>query len=496
LKKIIIIIALGIFVAGIFTIPSFTEQFIEAKTLKKIHFTETLASSQDPGQGHESHQLALILSPNEGSLYDGSLTYTSSEETQIVILHEILKEQAKGQPTWTVDGKTIYGLTLVEPKTNSGTIEFTGAALGLHSLKSNQFTATVSLDGWIRGQPTEVIMQKLEIQKEEPTLKLSRANVPVVIPMHMGTYEGEPVEYIITDTNDETYANLITEQQNWKVELAPPLENTPESSLDDVYLFKDGISGDGIHGFQNEVFSSTPAQAEQYSALRSVYEVSWKTGQNAEVLDSVELIKEAEEDARIEIEKKDVIINMPQIVWPEDQMVVREEKTLTENTSYEGGQVLDINTQNMTVTFVAHRGWGPNGSTIYYIVTDATPKGPAEMMGVVNAPTSANLIKNSAAVDLFQFMDGIKGSGPLGFQPGIASAAPGDENYSPMWRIFTVSWNEPENAYVLETKSDIDHFQSNGLITVSLARPMNSEHIVNCPFIDPFQSTNSTAENG
>jgi len=496
LNKIIIIIALGVFVASIFTIPSFTEQFVDARTLKKIHFTETISSSQDPGQGHESHQLALILSPNEGSLYDGSLTYASSEEVQIVILHEILKEQAKGQPTWTVDGKTVYGLTLIEPKTNSGTIEFTGAALGLHSMKSNQFTATVSADGWIRGQPTEVIMQKLEIQKDEPTLKLSRANVPAVIPLHTGTYEGEPLNYIITDTNDETFASIISTKQNWKVEIAPPLENTPESSLDDVYLFTDGIFGDGIYGFQNEVFPSTPAQTEQYSALRSVNEISWKTGQNAEVLDSIELIKEAEEDGRIEIEKKEVIINMPQIVWPEGQMVVREEKTLTENTPYDGGQVLDINTQNMTVTFVAHRGWGPDGSTIYYIVTDATPTGPAEMMGVVDAPTSANLITNPAAVDLFQFMDGIKGSGPLGFQPGIAAAASGDENYSPMWRIFMISWNEPENASVLETKSDIDQFQSDGLISVSLARPMNSEHIVNCPFIDPFQSTNSTAENG
>ena len=65
-----------------------------------------------------------------------------------------------------------------------------------------------------------------------------------------------------------------------------------------------------------------------------------------------------------------------------------------------------------------------------------------------------------------------------------------------MWRIFMISWNDLEDASVLETKSDIDHFKSEGLITVSIARPMNSEHIVNCPFIDPFQSTNSTAENG
>ena len=32
-----------------------------------------------------------------------------------------------------------------------------------------EFTATVSVDGWIRGQPTEVIMQKIELEKEEPS---------------------------------------------------------------------------------------------------------------------------------------------------------------------------------------------------------------------------------------------------------------------------------------------------------------------------------------
>ena len=58
----------------------------------------------------------------------------------------------------------------------------------------------------------------------------------------------------------------------------------------------------------------------------------------------------------------------------------------------DGGQITEINEEEMTVTFVAHRGWGPDGRTIYYIVTDATPSGPAETMGVVSSPTSENLI--------------------------------------------------------------------------------------------------------
>ena len=174
-------------------------------------------------------------------------------------------------------------------------------------------------------------------------------------------------------------------------------------------------------------------------------------------------------------------------MWPGGQMQINPVEELTDDLPYGGGQVLDINTDEMTVTFIAHRGWGPDGSTIYYIVTDATPSGPAGMMGVVDAPTSANLIANSAAVDLFQFGNGIKGSGPMGFQPGIAASAPGDENYSPMWRIFMIGWKDPENASLLETRGDIDFYKSEDLIDVGLARPMDSDHIVNCPFIDPFQ---------
>ncbi len=128
MKKIIIIIAIAIVITSIIAIPSFTEQFVDAKSLKKIHFTQTISSSQDPGKGHESHQIAIILSPNEGTLYDGSFTYTASEPVKVAILHEILTEQAKGQPTWTVDGKTMYGLSVIEPELNSGTLEFTGAA--------------------------------------------------------------------------------------------------------------------------------------------------------------------------------------------------------------------------------------------------------------------------------------------------------------------------------------------------------------------------------
>ncbi len=487
MKKLSALLIIGIFTIGIIFASSASDQLVDAGSRKKIHFTETIVSSQDPGQGHENHQLALILSPNEGTIYDGSMTFTSSEPVQIIVLHEISPQESKGQPTWTVDGKTIYGLSLIDLQKNSGSFEFTGAALGLHSPDSKEFTSTVSVDGWIRGQPTEVIMQKIELEKEEPSSLLSRTSVPAVIPMHKGIYEGNQVLYIITDSSDEDYAKTISERQEWKVEAAPLLASVPENILQKLFIFKNGVKGDGIYGFQNEVISHTPSQESEYSALSSIIEVTWKAGQREIEFTSAADIIAAEEGGRIEFNETGVILNAPQISWPDGQMIVRADKEITDEMSYSGGQITEINEEEMTVTFVAHRGWGPDGRTIYYIVTDATPGGTAESMGVASSPSSANLIASSAAADLFQFKNGILGSGSLGFQPGIAAAALGDENYSPMWRIYLVEWNNSESAKILETKSDIDSFRADDMLSVSIARPINSDYIVNSPFIDPFQ---------
>ena len=50
-------------------------------------------------------------------------------------------------------------------------------------------------------------------------------------------------------------------------------------------------------------------------------------------------------------------------------------------SAYGGGQVLNIDTKKMQVTFVGHRGFAPNGSTIYYIATDASVKNVADALG-------------------------------------------------------------------------------------------------------------------
>jgi hypothetical protein len=107
--------------------------------------TDTITSVQDPGIGHETHQLAVILPPSD-NVYVGRITFSASEPVQFVALHGPLKEgEDKGQPIWTPDGKTKFALTLVDNEKASGGWYFAGNALALHSMHETPFTATYSV---------------------------------------------------------------------------------------------------------------------------------------------------------------------------------------------------------------------------------------------------------------------------------------------------------------------------------------------------------------
>jgi hypothetical protein len=215
LKKSTIIFLLGIFTAGIFLFSLVLDNSVSANTIKKIHFSRTLSSSDDPSQGRENHQIAFILSPNSGTLFDGSITFTSSEPVKLAVFHEIDNLDVKGQETWTIDNNTFYALSPLDPEAKSSSVDFTGSALALQSSNSKEFTATVSVDGWIRGQPTEIVTENIKLEKEAP-LTLFETNVTTKIPMHAGIFDRNTIFYIITDSSKQEFSDVITKKKAGK----------------------------------------------------------------------------------------------------------------------------------------------------------------------------------------------------------------------------------------------------------------------------------------
>src|SRR5256712_1052091 len=107
--------------------------------------TGTITSVQDPGQGHESHQLAVILPPSD-KIYSGVISWTSSEPLQLVELTgPISQGDDKGQPIWTTDGKTKFALTLVNANQTTGSFSFTGNALAVHYPYPSPFTVSYAV---------------------------------------------------------------------------------------------------------------------------------------------------------------------------------------------------------------------------------------------------------------------------------------------------------------------------------------------------------------
>lgn len=308
--------------------------------------------------------------------------------------------------------------------------------------------------------------------------QLTDTNVPVKLPLMRGFVDGHEVFYITTEASEKTIADHLTNLTGSRVVHAPSLKTAPTNSLANIYEFKNGIKGTGPEGFQPNVADSQPGDI-RYSPLWRVNLVEWKQGATPRELKSEADIVEAQQKGDLSIQPANVVVNCPFVQWNGDSLKIRDDKTLTDNTAYGGGQVLEIDTQKNEVTFVGHRGFAPDGSTIYYIATDASVKEVADQLGVIFVNKTGSALKTGSSSDLFVFTNGINGTGPMGFQASIAGTNVGDEAYSPLWRIQTVTWNTPSEAEFLRTVQEISSNGSDGKLKIDIAGV-----VVNCPFVE------------
>lgn len=313
--------------------------------------------------------------------------------------------------------------------------------------------------------------------KDSMMHKLTNTNVPVEIPLTKGYVKGSEVFYISTEASDQDLANHLTEITGFRVAYTPALKNTPADALAQIYAFKNGIEGIGPLGFQPNVADSQPGDLN-YSPIWAVNIVEWNQGITPRELKSQSEILEAQTNGDLTVTPSGLIVNCPFVQWNGGSLKIRDDKTLTDETPYGGGQVLDIDTEKMMVTFVAHRGFGPDGSTIYYIATDASVKDVADMLGVLFVEKTGATLLSGSSSDLYVFTNGIEGSGPMGFQASIGSTNVGDEFYSPLWRIQAATWKDPLSADFLTTTSEITSAGSQGALSTEVAGV-----VVNCPFV-------------
>ena len=115
----------------------------------------TLTSKQDPLLGHEAHQIAIILPPrDDNAIYQGTLTFTSSKPTEVVILQNFANQTAVdpsyGGVATAPLGKGTVAISLLTPQFGpiaSASIPFAGNALALHNIEGEPFAATYTVSG-------------------------------------------------------------------------------------------------------------------------------------------------------------------------------------------------------------------------------------------------------------------------------------------------------------------------------------------------------------
>jgi len=92
------------------------------------------------------------------------------------------------------------------------------------------------------------------------------------------------------------------------------LKEIPSRLLADVFVFTNGVKGEGPFGFQPDVFDAAPGDP-RYTPLRRVNLVTWKDGVRARVLRSVEEVQRGRARSEVTVAHPGVVVNMPFLTW-------------------------------------------------------------------------------------------------------------------------------------------------------------------------------------
>jgi len=138
---------------------------------------------------------------------------------------------------------------------------------------------------------------------------------PVGIPPVRGYMEGKEIRFIHTEASDAKVAELLTDMMGSPVLVVPSLAQAPSATLSNVYVFTNGIRGEGPFRFQPDVFDNPPGTAG-YSPLRALNLVTWKRQESARELKTAAEVERAVNRGEVTVERPGVVVNMPMLTWP------------------------------------------------------------------------------------------------------------------------------------------------------------------------------------
>jgi len=183
-------------------------------------------------------------------------------------------------------------------------------------------------------------------------------NVPISIPMIDGYYNGEKVFFIHTEFSTSDMANMASMMINFPTLHASELQEISSEETGKIYVFTNGIPGSGPYGggpfmFQIDIFDSIPGQ-QGYSQFRVINLVTWDDDSTPRILTSLDELLQAQTNGELSIEKSDLVVNAPMIVWSSDdgkEQTASMIQNMFQSMGGVGGEVVNVDVDNYIATF-------------------------------------------------------------------------------------------------------------------------------------------------
>ncbi len=147
--------------------------------------------------------------------------------------------------------------------------------------------------------------------------EMGAADAPRIPPVN-GFSEGADILFLHTEASDAKIAQLLSDMMGSPVLVVPTLADAPAQMLARVYVFTNGVMGDGPMGplgFQPDVFDKPPGDPG-YRPLRKIVLVTWKDAAAARILKSAADVEGAVTNGEVTTEEPGVVVNMPFLTWP------------------------------------------------------------------------------------------------------------------------------------------------------------------------------------
>ena len=124
-----------------------------------------------------------------------------------------------------------------------------------------------------------------------------------------------------------------------------------------------------------------------------------------------------------------------------------------------------------------------DGKGVTYLLTDVSQAKDAKALSKatgfrVNYVPKLNLAPEGALAKLYLFTNGVKGPNPFGFQANVVDSVPGEPGYSPLWRVYAVTWSKGATPKLLTSEGAILALQKAGKLTLKRTPLIKNSPIV------------------